>query len=175
MALIISPQTRLSLLKRSGRNGLLARGIWPCTVEEDAGVMIHTQDNRWRLVPVKMKKSHRKDLLRACGQTTWPHDHLCNSNPSLSSASCPGGSTITGLGGGYRLSPAVSDWPPDSSLRRSRTSGPACPPQLGSPRWRAVPPGSGCAACHQKWAAGRTGLDALDGGQCLSSLVGGQE
>lgn len=78
--------------------------------------------------------------------------------------------TITDQGGGSRPSPAVSDWPPDSSRRRSRKDDPACPRQLGSPRSDGAPRGSGCGACRRKWAAGHKGQGAPAGAQCLFSL-----
>lgn len=34
---------------------------------------VYTQDNRWRLVPVKIEKRHRKDLLDSCDQTKPDH------------------------------------------------------------------------------------------------------
>lgn len=82
----------------------------------------------------------------------------------------PSSSTITGQEGGCRRNPAVSGWPPDSWLPQSQTNGPVCPRQLGSPQWHEAPLGSGCAACHRRWAAGHTGPVVLAGAQCLSFL-----
>lgn len=81
-------------------------------------------------------------------------------------------STITGQGGGYRPSPAVSGWPPDFWLLLSQINGLACPRQLGFPRWCGAPLGSGCAACRRRWAVGHTGPGALGGAQYLSFLEG---
>lgn len=167
ISLQMPPQTRQSLWGKQ-QSLLSASATVKVYPERGCKSDVHTQDNSWRLVPVNIEKSHRKDRLELWPNVAWPHDHLCIYNPSLLSAS----PFITGLGGDYRRSPAMSDWPPDSLLQRSRTSGPACPLQQGSPRWHAVPQGSVCAACHQRWAVGRMGLDALDGVQCLSSLEG---
>ena len=73
---------------------------------------------------------------------------------------------------GCRLSPAESGSPRGSSHQRSQTGGPACPRQQGSPPPRAVLQGSGCATCHQKWAAGHMGQDGPGEELCLSSLEG---